>query len=47
MAGGPKSAAARSHLRANANVLEPTEFIKLLSPSNATVKLPVVSFCSS
>ena len=27
MAGGPKSAAARSHLRANAGVLEPTELM--------------------
>ena len=31
MAGGLKSAAARSHLRANAGVLEPTELPKLLS----------------
>ena len=47
MAGGLKSAAARSHLRANAGVLDDQAKKNCLSFSKATVKLPMVSLCSS
>ena len=44
MAGGLKSAAARSHLRANAGVSDAPEVLKLhRHSSKATVKLPMVS----
>ena len=42
-----KSAAARSHLRANAGVSDDQAKKKPPSSSKATVKLPMVSFCSS